>query len=71
MMNQLRKIYPRILGVERVNGRLDTITTKQSVEMKDPKSMATTFFKEITDEPLTDHQEKWLTETLQELMEME
>ena len=71
MMNQLRKIYPRILGVARVNGRLDTITTKQSVEMKDPKSMATTFFKEITDEPLTDHQEKWLTETLQELMEME
>ena len=68
MMNQLRKIYPRILGVERSNGRVELKQGKQKKMMtKDPHKIAQGFFKEMTKEQLTNKQEIWLKETLQEL----
>ncbi|MGM9458131.1 exonuclease SbcCD subunit D, partial [Lacticaseibacillus rhamnosus] len=39
--------------------------------MKDPQKLAEAFFSEMTEEQLTANQEKWLGETLQEIMEME
>ncbi|WP_165005405.1 MULTISPECIES: exonuclease SbcCD subunit D [unclassified Enterococcus] len=72
MMNQLRKIYPRILGVERANGRQKLTKKRQkTIEMKDPKKLAEVFFTEMTQEQLTENQQRWLGETLQELTEME
>ena len=72
MMNQLRQIYPRILGIERANGRAEQTKRKRKVlEMKDPQKLAEAFFSEMTEEQLTANQEKWLGETLQEIMEME
>lgn len=71
MMNQLRKIYPRILGIERVNGRNETKIKRKKIEMKDPKKLAENFFTEMVEEQLTDRQEQWLEETLQELIETE
>lgn len=72
MMNQLRKIYPRILGVERTNGRVELTQRQQKrILTKDPQKLAHGFFKEMTKESLTEKQEFWLNETLQELMETE
>ena len=72
MMNQLRQIYPRILGIERANGRAEQTKRKRKVlEMKAPQKLAEAFFSEMTEEQLTANQEKWLGETLQEIMEME
>ena len=71
-LNQLRQIYPRILGIERANGRAEQTKRKRKVlEMKDPQKLAEAFFSEMTEEQLTANQEKWLGETLQEIMEME
>ena len=72
MMNQLRKIYPRILGVERSNGRVERLQRQQKrILTKDPQKLAQEFFKDVTKENLTEKQELWLSETLQELMETE
>ncbi|MGX7174246.1 exonuclease SbcCD subunit D [Enterococcus ratti] len=72
MMNQLRKIYPRILGVERVNGRIQQTKRQQKkLVAKEPYKLVQLFFKEMTEEPLTRNQEFWLKETLQEIKEME
>ncbi len=44
MMNQLRQIYPRILGIERANGRAEQTKRKRKVlEMKDPQKLAEAF----------------------------
>ena len=72
MMNQLRKIYPRILGVERSNGReVQVKRNSKKVVTKDPQKLVQGFFKEMTNEELTEKQNQWLTETLQELTETE
>ncbi|MDB1680408.1 MULTISPECIES: exonuclease SbcCD subunit D [Enterococcus] len=72
MMNQLRKIYPRILGVERSNGReVQVKRNSKKAVTKDPQKLVQGFFKEMTNEELTEKQNQWLTETLQELTETE
>ena len=38
---------------------------------KDPQKLVKRFFKEMTNEELTEKQNQWLTETLQELTETE
>ena len=61
MMNQLRRVYPRILSVERQNGR--TVSKKNltlAVE-EDPQRVIAHFYKEMTGEPLNEQQQKWLT----------
>lgn len=59
MMNQLRQIYPRILGIERANGRAEQTKRKRKVlEMKDPQKLAEAFFSEMTEEQLTANQRK-------------
>ncbi len=72
MMNQLRKIYPRILGIERTNGREAQGKRKSKKMMaKDPQKLVQGFFKEMTNEELTEKQNQWLKEALQELTETE
>lgn len=72
MMNQLRAIYPRILGVTRVNGRNDTAQLQKLKKRKNsPQQMLQDFFVEITGEKLTDHQRQWLDEGLMQAIDTE
>lgn len=72
MMNQLRAIYPNILGVERVNGRNETNQLKKVQQRKNtPYHMLTSFFEEITGEALTEKQRLWLDEGLQQAVDTE
>lgn len=72
MMNQLRTIYPRILGVKRANGReAQAKRNLKKAVTQDPQKLVQEFFKEMTNEEMTEKQNQWLAETLQELTETE
>lgn len=64
LMNTLREIYPRILGLERVAGvnRQQVATTLR--KMQSPEELMGTFFEEMTGEKLTKRQTEWLNESL-------
>lgn len=72
MMNQLRAIYPNILGVERVNGRNQTsLLNKVKQRKNSPYQMLTSFFEEITGDELTEKQRLWLEKGLQQANDTE
>ncbi|EPH97691.1 exonuclease SbcCD, D subunit [Enterococcus faecalis 13-SD-W-01] len=71
MMNQLRAIYPRILGVERTSGRQQITKKRENLRIEEPHIMAERFFQEITEEELTAAQKQQINDTLQEIMETE
>lgn len=74
MMYKLRKIYPNILGVERVYGREnDQKTVKKEAVMKQlsPLELSEQFFEEMTEEKLTDQQQIWLRESLDVIQQKE
>lgn len=73
MMNQLRQIYPRILSVERVNGREEGTKRQITLQKKNlkPQELIATFFEEMTDEKLTERQKNWIDEGLQNLNDWE
>ncbi|WP_086349131.1 exonuclease SbcCD subunit D [Candidatus Enterococcus clewellii] len=74
MMYQLRKIYPNILGVERVYGRENDqkILAKEiSVKQLSPLELSKQFFEEMTEEELTNQQEQWLNESLDAIQQKE
>ena len=65
-MNQLRNIYPRLLGIERLNqvqreNQLEKVKKRADV----PAEIVTEFFAEMTSETLTTSQEDWLAKGLQ------
>jgi exonuclease SbcD len=65
MMNQLRQIYPRIIGVERLFGR----ETKQgesrpAFKTLEPVALVEQFFTEVTGEGMSEQQQLWLKEHL-------
>lgn len=65
MMNQLRNIYPYILGVERVSGQASLPTTRPTrSQQKSPEKLAQTFFTDITGDALTTKQKSWLEKGL-------
>lgn len=64
MMNQLRKVYPNILGVERLAVKKERIDLKKIQKSKDPQQMIEAFFKEITGETLDSQQVQWLEKGL-------
>lgn len=67
MMNRLRQIYPRIIGVERLYGR-ENPTRHNSTESKlkklAPLELVADFFEKVTNEQLTTQQIKWVEESL-------
>ncbi|MFV0560705.1 MAG: exonuclease SbcCD subunit D [Enterococcus sp.] len=70
MMSHLRRIYPRILGIQRINGReIRDVKQKQTKQIRNPQTMATDFFSVMTGEPLTNNQQNWLDQALQEAIE--
>ncbi|EOH98963.1 exonuclease SbcCD, D subunit [Enterococcus moraviensis ATCC BAA-383] len=67
MMNQLRKIYPRVIGVERLFGREERqkqTETKKEVKTLAPVELVDQFFSEVTGESLTQQQQRWIEENL-------
>ncbi|MGM0219971.1 exonuclease SbcCD subunit D [Enterococcus sp. AZ126] len=74
MMNQLRQIYPRIIGIERLFGR--DVQHKESKSKKETKALAPTelvdqFFSEVTGEELTVQQQTWIKDNLAALHQAE
>lgn len=66
LMNQLRVIYPRLLGIERVNPlESKAQLTQLKKRANTPKKVVSDFFAEMTNEDLTANQEKWLAKGLQ------
>lgn len=62
MMNQLRQVYPKIIGLERLYGRESTGNERKrtmAVEQSSPKEMVAEFFTSVTGEVLTDKQMEW------------
>lgn len=58
MMNQLRQIYPRILGIERANGRAEQTKRKtKSTRNERSSKISRSIFSEMTEEQLTANQE--------------
>lgn len=67
MMNQLRTVYPRILQVERLNGREQSQSAAQvrkEIRQLGPLELFQQFFTEVTDETLTTQQNEWLQQSL-------
>ncbi|MBO0469774.1 exonuclease SbcCD subunit D [Enterococcus sp. DIV0242_7C1] len=74
MMNQLRQVYPRIIGVERLYGREDQTakkTTKAGLKKLAPNQLVEQFFSEVTGEEPTGQQQKWIKEQLAEIHQSE
>ncbi|WP_265456204.1 exonuclease SbcCD subunit D [Enterococcus sp. HY326] len=66
MMNQLRQVYPRILGVSRVNGRESTElqTDFKEVRRLAPEKLVDNFFQEVTGETMTSTQTELVADVL-------
>ncbi|MGX7243500.1 exonuclease SbcCD subunit D [Enterococcus quebecensis] len=74
MMNQLRQIYPRIIGVERLFGREErqkTSETKKEIKTLTPTELVDQFFSEVTGEELTKQQQVWINDNLAEIHQAE
>ncbi len=69
MMNQLRKVYPRVLQVERLYGRENSqqIAVKKLKEQT-PIELTEEFFTTIVQSAPTSRQQKWIEQTLHQLM---
>ncbi|WP_207695470.1 DNA repair protein SbcD/Mre11 [Enterococcus sp. DIV0212c] len=74
MMNQLRQIYPRVIGVERLYGREEQqkkTENKKEIKALAPTELVDQFFSEVTGESLTKQQEDWIKENLAEIHQAE
>ncbi|MGX7030628.1 exonuclease SbcCD subunit D [Vagococcus zengguangii] len=68
VMNQLTKVYPKIIQLDRVNGRDRQSISSMSqsdLQKQDPLTLFGDFFKEMTESPLSEFQQTVLTETIQ------
>lgn len=68
VMNQLRRVYPKIIQLDRVNGReTQQFSSMSTTELrkKNPVTLFEDFFKESTSERLSQQQIKWLEEEIQ------
>lgn len=64
LMNTLRGIYPRILGLERLAGVERQQVASSVRKNQSPEELMETFFAEMTGEELTERQVGWLAESL-------
>ncbi|MBP2099257.1 exonuclease SbcCD subunit D [Enterococcus rivorum] len=74
MMNRLRQVYPRIIGVERLYGRDNPInknSVKPSLKKLAPLELVEQFFEEVTHEKLTSQQVKWVEDSLKSIHQEE
>lgn len=74
MMNQLRQIYPRVIGVERLFGREEqqkSNQAKKEIKTLAPTELVDQFFSEVTGEELTAQQHVWIKENLADIHQAE
>lgn len=74
MMNQLRQIYPRVIGVERLFGREEqqkSNEAKKEIKTLAPTELVDQFFSEVTGEELTAQQQVWIKENLADIHQAE
>ena len=74
MMNQLRQIYPRVIGVERLFGREEQLKkneAKKEIKALSPTELVDQFFSEVTGEELTPLQQVWINDNLAALHQAE
>lgn len=74
MMNQLRQIYPRVIGVERLFGRGKQVKRselKKEINTLAPTELVDQFFSEVTGEELTEQQQVWIKGNLAEIHQAE
>lgn len=68
VMTELRKIYPHIIQLDRAYGRdcreNEASQMSQKLQELDPLELFTTYFKQITEDELTEEQVNWLKESL-------
>ena len=68
VMNQLTKVYPKIIQLDRVNGReRQTMTgmSQSQLQQQDPLSLFSNFFHEMTESSLSEFQETTLADMIQ------
>lgn len=67
VMQHLRDIYPRIIGLERTRGneRARRLRTQQDITRLSPLALMSDYFKEVTGEPVSAAQKRWLKQTVQ------
>ena len=73
MMYQLRKVYPNILGVERLQGRENDKQqgSESAAKHLSPVELSEGFFKEVTEEKMTSQQRQWLRESFEAVHQKE
>lgn len=65
VMQSLREIYPYIINLERANGPVLTDNKVADIDPNlDPMTLLKKFFKESTEEDMSEAQEKWAADTL-------
>ncbi|MEI5995145.1 exonuclease SbcCD subunit D [Candidatus Enterococcus mansonii] len=74
MMNQLRQVYPRVIGVERLYGReqqKQKHEPKKEIKTLVPTELVGRFFSDVTGETLTKKQQIWLAENFETIHQEE
>ncbi|UUV98232.1 exonuclease SbcCD subunit D [Vagococcus luciliae] len=69
-LSELRQIYPRLISLERVGeGKVVSDERYEAIEIKQvsPKELITNYFEDVTEEPLTEQQSRWLEDTMIEV----
>ena len=69
-LSELRQIYPRLISLERV-GESKSVSDEryEEIEIKkvSPKELICNYFEDVTEEPMTKHQNEWLEEAMIEV----
>ena len=68
VMNQLAKVYPKVIQLDRVNGREHQLTASMSqsdLQKQTPTELFAQFFEEMTDSQLSEAQQSYLNEMIQ------
>lgn len=69
MMNQLRKVYPKVLQVGRLNGRENSQQSAiKKLKEKTPIELTEEFFTSIVQVAPTERQKKWIEQTIHQLV---
>lgn len=66
-LNELRKIYPFIISLERANNEMKQLSldkNSEKIAKLKPEALIADYFKEVTDKELSNQQKEWLNEAI-------
>ncbi|ANK59330.1 exonuclease SbcCD subunit D [Loigolactobacillus backii] len=64
VMQELRKIYPRIVSLTRTTGPVVKPQMRRQIRKLDPLTLLANYFTDVTGEQLTEQQQQWATKML-------